>query len=177
MEQKAEQLYKPLYYYIKKRINNQLDAEDLTQEVFYKLYNSKSAKVENVKSWLYAIAKNSIIDYYRKKKQFTEDVDDIFIQEEISKKDAVNELSHCITPFINQLPEEYISIMKLSEIENLSQKEIAEKYDMNYTTVRSKIQRGRVKLKSLISDCCTVIQGGKGGIVDFNKNDNCNESC
>jgi len=177
MEKEIEQLYKPLYYYIKKRINNQLDAEDLTQEVFLKLYNSKSDKVENVKSWLYAIAKNSIIDYYRKKKHFTEEVEDIFIQEELSIEDAVNELSHCITPFINQLPKDYISIMKLSEIENFSQKEIAENLDLNYTTVRSKIQRGRVKLKELISNCCTVIQGGKGGIIDFKKNENCNKNC
>ena len=177
MEKEIEQLYKPLYYYIQKRINNQLDAEDLTQEVFYKLYNSKSDKVENVKSWVYSIAKNSIIDYYRKKKRFTEEVEDIFIQEELSNKDAVNELSNCIAPFINQLPTDYISIMKLSEIDNLSQKEIAEKFDMNYTTVRSKIQRGRVKLKELISNCCTVIQGGKGGIIDFKKKNDCNKSC
>lgn len=177
MEKKIEQLYKSLYYYIKKRINNQLDAEDLTQEVFYKLYNSKSDKVENIKSWVYSIARNSIIDYYRKKKRYTEEVEDVFIQEEISKEDAVNELSNCIAPFIDQLPKDYISIMKLSEIENLSQKEIAKKFDMNYTTVRSKVQRGRIKLKELISDCCTVIQGGKGGIVDFKKNENCHKSC
>lgn len=177
MEKDIERLYKPLYYFVKKRINNQLDAEDLTQEVFYKLYNSKSDKVENVKSWMYSIAKNSITDYYRKKKYHTEEVDDIHIQVELSEEEAVNELSNCITPFINQLPEDYIAIMKLSEIENFSQKEIGAKFDMNYTTVRSKIQRGRVKLKDLISNCCTVIQGGKGGIIDFKKNGNCNKSC
>jgi len=137
----------------------------------------KEAEEENVKSWVYAIAKNSIIDYYRKKKHFSEEVEDIFIQEELSIENAVNELSHCIIPFINQLPKDYISIMKLSEIKNLSQKEIAENLDLNYTTVRSKIQRGRVKLKELISNCCTVIQGGKGGIIDFKKNGNCNKNC
>lgn len=176
MEKQIEQLYKPLYHYIKKKINNQLDAEDLTQEVFYKLYNSKNDEVKNIKSWLYSIARNSIIDYYRRKKHFTAE-EEIFIEKELSEKSAIDELTNCVAPFVNQLPEDYITIMKLSEIENFSQKEIAQKFGMNYATVRSKVQRGRKKLKELISDCCTVVQGGKGGIIDFVKNGDCGDSC
>lgn len=176
MEQKIEQLYKPLYGYIKKRINNTLDAEDLTQEVFYKLYNSDRDKLENVKSWIYSIAKNSIIDYYRKKRLDTKEINEEFIDEE-DKNEALEELSNCVSPFINQLPDELITIMKLSEIENHSQKDIAEKMNLNYETVRSKIQRGRVKLKLLISNCCSVIQGAKGSIIDFKQNNSCKGGC
>lgn len=178
MEEQIEHLYKPLFLYINKRINNQLDAEDLTQDVFYKLSKSKNEQVKNIKSWVYTIAKNSIIDYYRKKKYFTEDVENIVLSEELLEKNAVSELSSCIAPFINQLPEDYRNIMKLSELDNVSQKEIAERIDMNYTTVRSKIQRGRLKLKDLISDCCTVIQGSNGGIIDYKKRQkNCGKDC
>jgi RNA polymerase sigma-70 factor, ECF subfamily len=177
MEKQIEQLYKPLFLYIKKRITNQLDAEDLTQEVFYRLSKSNNENVKNIKSWVYAIAKNSIIDYYRKKKQVTNEIDNIEFQEELSEKDAINELSDCITPFLNQLPEDYRDIMKLSELDDVSQKEIAERLNINYVTVRSKIQRGRLKLKDLISNCCTVVQGGKGGIVDYKKNRDCEGDC
>ena len=38
---------------------------------------------------------------------------------------------------------------------------------MKYVTVRSKVQRGRKKLKDLFEGCCTVLQGGKGSITDF----------
>jgi RNA polymerase sigma-70 factor (ECF subfamily) len=177
MEKQIEQLYKPLFLYINKRINNQLDSEDLTQEVFYKLSKSKNEDVKHIKSWVYTVAKNAITDYYRKKKRFTEGLDNVEYQEELSEKDAVNELSNCIAPFVNQLPEDYRKIMTLSELENVSQKEIAERYEMNYITVRSKIQRGRLKLKNLISDCCTVIQGGTGGIVEYEKNKKCDDNC
>src|SRR5690606_1799517 len=154
-----------------------MDAEDLAQEVFLKLYESKNSKVQNIKSWIYTIAKNSIIDYYKKKRIYTEEVGDNLMRVERSEEKAIQELSNCIEMFINQLPADYMTVMRLSEMDNLSQKEIAVKMDMNYTTVRSKIQRGRVKLKELISDCCTVIQGGKGAIIDYKKKPNCNHNC
>jgi RNA polymerase sigma-70 factor, ECF subfamily len=86
-------------------------------------------------------------------------------------------LSNCIAPFLYQLPEDYRDIMILSEIDDVSQKEIAARLNLNYVTVRSKIQRGRLKLKELISDCCTMIQGGKGGIVDYEKKGTCAGDC
>lgn len=177
MQKQIEQLYKPLYLYIRKRISNQLDAEDLTQEVFYKLSKSNREKVENIKSWVYTIAKNTITDYYRKKKLHTVEIENIAINEEYIKNDSIKELSNCITPFIKQLPKDYRIVMTLSELDEVSQKEIAKKLNLNYTTVRSKVQRGRKKLKTLISDCCNVIQGNKGSILDFKKNRNCNNDC
>ena len=178
MQKQIEQLYRPIYLYIRKRVSNQLDAEDLTQEVFYKLSKSNNDKVENIKSWLYTIAQNTITDYYRKQKHITEELDNIAFVAENSEEDVVREFSSCcITPFVNQLPADYRLIMTLSELEDISQKEIAERLDMNYTSVRSKIQRGRKKLRALISDCCTVVQGGKGSIIDFKKNGDCAGDC
>ena len=177
MEKQIEKLYKPLYHYIKKRINNSLDAEDLTQEVFLKLSKSDIKKVDNIKNWVYTIAKNSVIDYYRKKKIISEDIDNIVFLEEETDDSSINELSNCIKPFIEQLPEDYRNIIFLSEIEEISQKEIAKKLNINYTTVRSKVQRGRKKLKILFTDCCTVIQGGKGSILDYKRNEACDNDC
>ncbi len=168
MEGQIEQLYKPLFLYVKKRVNNQEDAEDLTQEVFYKLSKSETSKVESVKSWVYMIAKNTITDYYRKKKiPTTNEVEEVGYSYELNDENAADELSKCVTQFVNELPEDYRSIMLLSELEEIPQKEIAERLNMNYVTVRSKIQRGRKKLKDLFSDCCNVSQGGKGSILDY----------
>lgn len=177
MEDQIAQIYKPLFLYVRKRVSNQLDAEDITQEVFYKLSKPNKAEVKNIKSWIYAIAKNTIIDYYRKKKLITEEIENIVINNEYIESDAIDELSSCILPFINQLPEDYRIIMKLSELEGVSQKEIAKRLVINYTTVRSKVQRGRKKLKALISGCCTIIQGGKGSILDYKKKNNCSNDC
>ena len=175
MERQIEQLYRPLFLYVKKRINNLEDAEDITQEVFYKLSKSNTETVENIKSWVYTIAKNSITDYYRKKKVITGELEEYHFSEDYNQDTAAKELSECVTSFVNGLPEDYRSLMTLSELEEVPQKEIAEKLDMNYVTVRSKVQRGRKKLKELFSECCIIMQGGKGSILDYVQNSSCDE--
>ena len=177
MEKEIEQYYRPLFLYVRKRVNNQLDAEDLTQEVFYKLSKSENKDVENIKGWIYAIAKNTIIDHYRKKNIPIGEIETDFMEEEQDKGSVLEELSNCIVPYVAQLPEEYREIIKLSELKGISQKEIAKKLDLNYTTVRSKVQRGRKKLKEKITSCCTVITGGKGSIMDYECKKNCDDDC
>lgn len=173
MQTQIKELYQPLFLYVKKRINNPEDAEDLTQEVFYKLSKFDTEKVDNMKSWVYTIAKNTITDYYRQKKVHTEGVDDQLFENEYNDNNVVAELSRSMIYYVDQLPEEYRTVMRLSELEGISQKEIARQLDMNYTTVRSKIQRGRKKLRDIFSKCCTIIQGVKGSILDYKQNEGC----
>ncbi len=175
MERQIQELYTPLFLYIRKRIHKLEDAEDLTQEVFYKLSKSNTDRIENVKSWVYTIAKNTITDYYRKRKIYAEAIDENTMEAEYNDTDVVKELGHCIAAYINRLPEEYRILMTLSELEDKPQKEIAEKLEMNYVTLRSKIQRGRKLLKRIFSECCTVSQGAKGSIIEYQKNKGCED--
>lgn len=177
MNAEISQLYAPLQGYIKKRINNVEDAEDITQDVFLKLSISSYENVKNVKSQVYAIAKNTITDFYRKKKiEFNEIQEEQVGEDEVEGNEAL-ELSTCVEFYINQLPEEYREIMLLSEIKEVPQKELAEQLGMNYTTLRSKVQRGRKKLKELFTACCNIKQGGKGSIIGVEKRNDCSSSC
>ncbi len=173
MEAQVGELYKPLFHYVRKRIRHQEDAEDLTQEIFLKLAKSNLEKVDNIKNWVYTIAKNTITDYYRKKRIVTEELENHTIEEEYNDHNVVEELSTCLNFYVEALPESYRGVMKLSEIESKSQKEIAASLNMNYVTIRSKVQRGRKKLKELFSKCCTISQGGKGSIMEYEQNEGC----
>ena len=178
MEKQIASLYNPLFLYVRKRINRLEDAEDITQDVFYKLAKSDQEQIKNIKHWVYSIAKNTITDFYRKKRIFSDEFTDLPILEDDELNSASQELSECVLKFIDQLPEEYRYIMRMSELESKSQKEIAKQLNMNYVTVRSKIQRGRKRLKQLFVDCCYVEQGGKGSIIGYKENKGCNtNSC
>tara|TARA_B110000211_G_C14066213_1_gene547780 strand:- start:1591 stop:2157 length:567 start_codon:yes stop_codon:yes gene_type:complete len=177
MEAQIDKLYKPLFLYVRKRINSQEDAEDLTQEIFLKLSKSDSEKIDNVKSWVYTIAKNTITDYYRKKKVHTEELEENIATKEFNNDNIAKDLSNCISPYLHKLPTELKEIMTLSKLKDIPQKEIANQLDINYITVRSKTQRGRKKLKSIFTECCTVSQGAKGSIIGFEKNTECSTNC
>ena len=173
MEAQIETLYQPLFLYVRKRIQNREDAEDLTQDVFYKLSKSDTEKIHNVKHWVYTIARNTITDYYRKKKMYTEEVGEDIVEMPAEDEDVATELSRCIAAYIAQLPEAYRNLITLSELEEVPQKEIAAQLNLNYATVRSKVQRGRQKLKEIFTDCCNFKQGGKGSILSYERRNPC----
>lgn len=169
MNSQVEELYQPLFFFVKNRISNYEDAEDITQEVFLKLSKSDLENVSNVRSWVYTIAKNTITDYYRKRKLLTEEIVENTIDNSTDSSNTLEELSTCVAFYINQLPEEYKVIMELSEIDEISQKDIAKKLDLNYITVRSKVQRGRKKIRALFDQCCSIEQGARGSILGYKK--------
>lgn len=173
MRNEINKLYGPLLGYVKKRVDNIMDAEDLTQEIFLKLSRSDWETVENLKSWMYRIAKNTIIDYYRAKKRKLEVLENDFSNESLDDENVIEELSQCIVPFVERLPEEYRTLLKLSELENVPQKKISEQMNMNYVTVRSKIQRGRKKLRQMFAECCHISSAGRGTIICHQKPNDC----
>lgn len=169
--------YQPILQFISKRVANRADAEDLTQDVFYKLIqsNRKNTSINNQKHWLYTIAKNTVTDYYRKKRLTVNEADwtniDLPIDSVIEGMELTEQqrtsLNLYMLSLLDALPEEERIIMRMVELEGFSQKEVAEELGINYTTVRSKVQRGRQKIKKAISECCEVIQGGKGSIIGY----------
>lgn len=177
MEEQIQELYKPLFFYIKKRIASKEDAEDITQEVFYKLSKSTDTELESLKSWVYTIAKNTITDYYRNKKRsgYTEDINELLLQEADDEYKAVQDLGACIGAYVDKLPDAYREIVRLADLDKVPQKDIAERMGVNYVTVRSKVQRGRKKLKEIFSACCTVMQGSSGSILDYSQKNGCGE--
>lgn len=62
---------RPLLDFIRRRIRNASEAEDLLQDVFYQLAASYSVvePIENLTAWLFAVARNRITDWYRKRRQ------------------------------------------------------------------------------------------------------------
>jgi RNA polymerase sigma-70 factor (ECF subfamily) len=77
MKEKIEEIYnkfsKPLLYFILKHVSNKSLAEDLLHEVFIKAYKNIESLEDksNIQAWLYKIASNTIIDYYRKNEMKT----------------------------------------------------------------------------------------------------------
>ncbi|RYZ49192.1 MAG: hypothetical protein EOP49_16885, partial [Sphingobacteriales bacterium] len=91
-----------LYYFILKRVHDEPTAKDISQEVLIKVYNFCVTKsgVRNVRSWLFQIAQNAIVDHYRKNKRNipTETFHDA---EEESEVSAMKDAAEFILPMIN----------------------------------------------------------------------------
>jgi RNA polymerase sigma-70 factor (ECF subfamily) len=157
--------------FIKSRVNNHQDAEDILQNVFIKVAGGIGDlnRQEKLQSWIYAITRNAIIDYYRagsgkNRLSLNENLADSFTEEEYN--DTTKGLDCCLMNFVNQLPDEYRDIIIDVELNGIKQKDIAEKHDIAYPSLRSRVQRGREKLKQILLQCCHVQWDNRGNILD-----------
>ncbi len=156
----------PLRAYIARRIPNGSDVDDVVQDVFLKA----AEKIETVKSqesirgWLYRIAANTIADRYRGRRNFEEIPEQLAAPE--AARNHVVELARCLPPFIASLPETYRDALVLSEIEGLPQREVADRLGISLSGAKSRVQRGREKLRQKVLECCDV-EMGRGGLLGY----------
>lgn len=161
-----------LYRFIIKRVRDEDLAKDILQEVLMKVYRfciSRSG-VKNVRSWLFQIAQNAIIDHARRQDKITFDVPDIWDE---SPEDAYKEAAEFLLPMINFLPKAYAIPLRMSDIEGLKQADIAKQLGMNLSATKSRIQRARQMLKNELITCCHLEIDGQGNLISFSIKDSC----
>lgn len=159
--------HQQLKTFIQHRVPHTEVAEDLLQNIFIKIHSelSKLQQTEKLKSWLFQIARNAITDYYRTRKP-SEEIND-YAEETKEISEATEDIASSIKFFILQLEEPYREAMILSEIRNLSQKQVAEKLNISYSGAKSRIQRGREKVKQLMYECCHYEFDKRGNVIDY----------
>ncbi len=169
-----------LLNFIRKKVKNQSEAEDILQEVFIKILAKIDTlkETEKLKSWLYQITRNTIIDHYREK-QRGKNIDISFhpFEEEPDESSSMKTAEGWIGLYVNGLPDNYRDAIILSELKGLSIAEIADKMNISYTNARARIHRGRQALKKNLTDCCTFHVDVYGNIIDYHANPSVRKKC
>ena len=134
---------------------NQHDAEDLTQEVFVRVFRSLSSYTPGTfEGWLYRITTNLFLDGARRKQRIRfdglpEDAHDRLPAKTTGPAEQVDsgEFDHDVQSALAALPEDFRAAVVLCDIEGMTYEEIAEVLDVKLGTVRSRIHRGRTMLR------------------------------
>lgn len=134
-------------------------AEDLLHETFIKVHLKSGTLRDhtNLRSWLYKICSNILMDHYRENK--TQTSTEINSEEE---QDDSHSPKHCLLPLIEKLPEIYRRALLLSEIKGLKQAKVAEILNISVSGAKSRIQRGKKMLQEGFMDCCDYTLNEKG---------------
>ena len=163
-----------LRQFLLSRVKNPADVDDLLQEILLKTYQHLNTvqKPEKLLSWLFQIARNTLIDYYRKSRVETSRQDIVkgamLKDEEPEQYEQVRrELTNCIRPFLNQLPEKYREAIEIVDLQGSSQKELAKKLGLSHSAVKSRVQRGRSMLRAKFEECCRCELDVRGNVVDY----------
>ena len=156
-----------VYNLVYRMVRDVQEAEDLTQEAFIKAFNSLTQFNEEYafSTWLYKIATNNCIDYFRKRKLQTLSLDkpiqykDSEIHQEIpdpelnpEKSILASERTSIIRDAIKTLPEKYYTAIVLRHTEEKSYEEIAEILQLPIGTVKARIFRAREMLNKALKE-------------------------
>lgn len=162
--------------FIRKRVANDADADDILQEVFARIHAHLGdlKSTESVQAWVFRIARNAIVDHYHSRKRSSSALEDApepaGVADAVAREDsrsASADLSRCMMLLLEELPEPYGEAVMLSEFGSLSQKELSQKLGISFSGMKSRVQRGRDRLKKLLLACCEVERDARGGVVDY----------
>lgn len=176
MEEYIEKLWlnfhKALLNFIKKKIANPEDAEDILQTVFLKIHThiDKLKEKEKVVSWLYQITRNTIIDSYRTSVKNKAEIVSLTDNEagaaenddNNDEESWKNEIASFLVAMAGNLPEKYGSVFKMYELDRLTHQQIAERLGISVSGSKTRVQRSREKLKEiLVCGCRSVVESNK----------------
>ena len=157
---------KGLLGFIRKRVKNDADAEDILQDVWYQLSSViNSEPIEQTGAWLYRVAKNKIIDKHRKKTELS--IDDNFTDDDESLDFKALLLAESNTPeteylknvfweqlfrALNELPNDQKEVFILHELDDIPFQEIAERTGQNINTLVSRKRYAVLHLRNRLKE-------------------------
>ncbi|WP_330924473.1 RNA polymerase sigma factor SigZ [Candidatus Sororendozoicomonas aggregata] len=166
-----------LLKFLSSKVSNQADVDDLLQTILIKVHKGLASLSDatSLKPWLMQIANHAIIDFYRQQaSQKPLSATNLWYENDAEKE---HELAKCVKPFIDCLDSESAHLLWQADIEGVSQKQLAEKHSMNYSTLKSRVQKARKDLKALFDQCCQFELDALGNAIGCTmKADSCS-SC
>ncbi len=168
------QAYAPAIRRYLARFVSQAEAEDLTQETFIKaVKGAEGFRGEaSEKTWLYRIAINTLRDFLKSRAHRHEGARKRIPERELEQGDEalrendplatnaiLGEMNDCLREFIHRLPENYSSVLVLSDLEGYAAREIVEILGVGPEAVKVRLHRARARLKQELSQGCTISYG------------------
>lgn len=152
MHQTIEPFRAQLRAYFAKRLPQEADAEDLTQEVLLKWLAQwdQARQPELLGPWLFRVAANQLADFYRQRGRPLPEPEAPGAETENFNE----EFSQCLLVMIESLPAPYAEALKAVEMEGRRQKDYAKDAGLSLSGAKSRVQRGRKLLKERLNDCC-----------------------
>ena len=149
----------------------EVNVDDVVQDVFLRIQQGLPSLRDDQRfgPWVYQIARSAIADHGRAASRHPqaeskgpepsthpEDVDDRAVERKVAMYAAL---------FVSMLPSPYREALTLAELEGLTQKEAAEMLGISPSGMRSRVQRGRAKLRAALEDCCHIALDARQRVV------------
>lgn len=149
-------------------------ADDLVQETFLRVHRGLPGlrDVDRLAPWVMRLAHSVWVDHLRRQRDTTSEdaVLEGVLRVEPQEPDPARTVALWLPGLVELLPEPYREAVPLSELEGLSQAEVARRLDLSASGARSRVQCGRHKLREQLEACCEIHREG-AQIIDYTPRD------
>jgi len=152
----------PLYFFILKRVRDEAVAHDVFQNTFVKIHNNldQLKDPQRVRSWVFQIARNEIIDLVSSESKFVPQ------KRELKDKSDTQGMSPCcFNRFMEELPKNYKQTLQLVYVQGKKQQEAADVLGLSLANVKAHIRRAKELLKTRFVTCCQYQLDASGKLV------------
>jgi RNA polymerase sigma-70 factor (ECF subfamily) len=158
-----------LTQWVRPRIHDSADAEELVQDILERLvvHGEQLQTVGNPLGWMHRIATNAIIDYYRRPRRTVALPEGLPSETEDAAEVARGELAECIRPLVMYLDSMSREVLLATDLGDKSQVDAAREAGIAVSTMKSRIQRGRQKLREALLRCCHIELDRRNGVAEF----------
>lgn len=158
------ELHLGLKNFVYRKVKDRATAEDIVQDVFIKA-QSKLEQLkdsEKLSAWIYQIARHTITDHFRKKSKTIQPADLDWESNQHSFNECV---AQCLSKLVTTLPGKYREALELTEMNNLSQHDLALHLHISHSGARSRVQRARKMLKEKMDELFRIKTDSYGNII------------
>jgi RNA polymerase sigma-70 factor (ECF subfamily) len=145
------------------------DVDDVVQDVLLRMHRHASSVRDGDRfgPWVYRVARSAIVDHHRAsvRTDTPAEVIDPPAPEPEHDRTAEAECAPVVAWLVSMLPSPYREAITLVELEGVSQVEAAKMLGISTSGMKSRVQRGRAKLRELFEQCCKVALDTRGRII------------
>lgn len=174
-----KQFSRQLLQFLRRRVDDPVDAEDILQDVFLKVHTRMHTLKDTgrLAPWLYRIARNALIDHERRRRPTLPPPEELPDAQSTPDNEAEGHIARYLRGLVSRLPPAYSQAVAWYELEGVKQQEIARRLGMSLSGAKSRVQRGRQMLKQALLDCCHFEFDRTGRIIDFRGRQACCVRC
>ncbi len=173
MRQKLEAIWREhrgeLKSFILKRVRSSAEAEDILHDVFLKMLSSLASvqRMDHLRAWLFTVARNAVTDHFRSRRPTGELPEELADPGPEPGSDLPEDMGACLRPMLEALPEKVRAALVLADLEGVKHREVAERLGISLPAAKSRVLRGRLKVRRMIEDCCHLELDARGDIMGY----------
>jgi RNA polymerase sigma-70 factor, ECF subfamily len=157
-------LYRELFAFVYPKVRDKFATQDIIQDVFIKVHTKahQVKEAEKITGWIYQVTRNAVADYFRKNAKM---VTQATVDWESDHHEFNECVAQCLKSLMESLPEKYRTALQLTEIESLSQFELATRLNISHSGARSRVQRARKMLKDKLNALYRIETDAYGNVI------------